>query len=108
MRTASGKKRKTGSALGISGSGEMQTKQSVYDRRKYRVKNVEGAKQISANYLKDIDLDNAIEFGLPEVDDRYHIWRVPLKGRDGHKVGEVVIDAHTSLIQQKRRRKSRS
>ena len=102
MRTLRKNKRKTESKLGISGSGEARTKQSVYDRRKYRVKDVRGAKQISANYLKDIDLDNAIEFGLPEVDDRYHIWRVPLKGRDGHKVGEVVIDAHTSLVQEKK------
>lgn len=102
MRTLRQDKRKTESKLGISESGEARTKQSVYDRRKYRVKDVRGAKQISANYLKDIDLDNAIEFGLPEVDDRYHIWRVPLKGKDGHKVGEVVIDAHTSLIQEKK------
>ncbi len=102
MRTLRKKKRKTESKLGISESDEARTKQSIYDRRKYRVKDVKGAKQISANYLKDIDLDNAIEFGLPEVDDRYHIWRVPLKGRDGHKVGEVVIDAHTSLVQEKK------
>jgi DNA modification methylase len=80
----------------------MQQKSTVYDRRKYRIKNVEDAKRVSANYIKDIDLDNAIHFGLPEVDDRYHIWRVPLKGKDDHKVGEIVIDAYTSLIQEKK------
>ena len=80
----------------------MLQKSTVYDRRKYRVKNVEDAKRVSVNYLKDIDLDNAIQFGLPEVDDRYHIWRVPLKGKGGHKVGEIVIDAYTSLIQEKK------
>ena len=80
----------------------MLQKSTVYDRRKYRVKNVEDAKRVSVNYLKDIDLDNAIQFGLPEVDDRYHIWRVPLKAKGGHKVGEIVIDAYTSLIQEKK------
>ena len=78
----------------------MVKKPTVYDQRKYRVKNVEDAKQISTNYLKDIDLNQAIEFGLPEVDDRYHLWRVPLKGKGNNKIGEIVIDAYTSLIQE--------
>ena len=78
----------------------MEKKVTVYDLRKYRVKNVEDAKQISTNYLKDIDLNKVIEFGLPEVDDRYHLWRVPLKGKDNNKIGEIVIDAYTSLIQE--------
>ena len=37
-------------------------------------------------------------FGLPEIDDRFNIWRVPLKSKLGDKVGEVVIDAITTLI----------
>ncbi len=78
----------------------MGKKITVYDQRKYRVKNVEDAKQISTNYLQNIDLNKAIEFGLPEVDDRYHLWRVPLKGKDNNKIGEIVIDAYTSLIQE--------
>lgn len=33
------------------------------------------------------------------MDDRYHIWRVPLVGKASkERVGEVVIDAYTSLI----------
>ena len=40
-------------------------------------------------------------FGLPEVDDRYHIWRVPLITAQ-RKVGEIVIDARTSLVQRDR------
>ena len=78
----------------------MSKKITVYDQRKYRVKNVEDAKQISTNYLQNIDLNKAIEFGLPEVDDRYHLWRVPLKSKDNNKIGEIVIDAYTSLIQE--------
>jgi DNA modification methylase len=46
-------------------------------------------------------LENAIDFGLPEVDDRYHIWRVPLlHAATKGCIGEVVIDAYTSLILQ--------
>ncbi len=38
-------------------------------------------------------------FGLPEVDGRYHIWRAPPINNIGQeKVGEVVLDAYTSLI----------
>ena len=40
-------------------------------------------------------------FGLPEVDDRYHIWRVPLITAQ-RRVGEIVIDARTSLVQRDR------
>lgn len=68
---------------------------------KYRINTVQEAKKVSSSYLKEIDLDRALQFGLPEIDDRYHIWRVPLKSGD-HKVGEIVIDAKTSLIQQKK------
>jgi len=44
-------------------------------------------------------LQKAIDFGLPEIDDRYHIWRVPLLNKASQeRIGEVVIDAFTSLI----------
>lgn len=72
---------------------------SVANRRKYRVENVSQAKEISRTWLTSIDLDKAISFGLPEIDDRYHVWRVPLrKHRTKTTVGEVVIDSRTSLI----------
>ena len=67
----------------------------------YRVNTVKDAKAVSSRYLKEIELDKAVEFGLPEVDDRYHYWRVPLKS-NAHKVGEIVIDAFTSLILEKK------
>lgn len=75
---------------------------TVYDRRKYRVRNVDGAKKICRNYLKSIDLDKAVTFGLPEVDDRYHVWRVPLISHKGKKVGEIVVDAFTTFVQDRR------
>jgi DNA modification methylase len=35
---------------------------------------------------------------LPEIDDRYHHWRVPLCFDSGSKIGEVVIDAYSTEI----------
>jgi hypothetical protein len=46
-------------------------------------------------------LENVINFGLPEIDDRYHIWRVPLKSKRS-TIGEIVIDAKTSLINEQK------
>lgn len=65
---------------------------------KYRVKNAAEAKKISKVYLQQIDLDKVVFFGLPEIDDRFNIWRVPLVSKDGTRLGEVVIDAFTTFI----------
>ena len=35
----------------------------------YRVTTVKEAKDISLDYLKTLELDKAINFGLPEIDD---------------------------------------
>lgn len=67
--------------------------------RKYAVRNVEEARKIALLWIQNMGLENAISFGLPEVDDRYHIWRVPLTLTNAtDKIGEVVIDARSSLI----------
>ena len=68
----------------------------------YRITGVNEAKQVSLNYLKGFALDKVIDFGLPEVDDRYHIWRVPLLSKIKESIGEIVIDAITSLINEKK------
>lgn len=61
--------------------------------------NVRSAKEVAALWLEKARLEKAISFGLPEVDDRYHFWRVPLLNKSSsERIGEVVIDAHTSLI----------
>lgn len=71
----------------------------VAEQRKYLVTTVTQAKSIASAWLQDVDLVKAVAFGLPEVDDRYHIWRVPLrKKRSTTKIGEVVIDAYTTEI----------
>ena len=72
---------------------------TVAEQRDYSVLTVEDARKIARIWLENMRLEEAIVFGLPEVDDRYHVWRVPLMGKDRRgRVGEVVIDAHTSLI----------
>lgn len=64
----------------------------------YRIKTVKEAKGIAVELIKEFDLSNVIGYGLPEVDDRYHIWRIPLLNKQKDNIGEVVIDAITSLV----------
>ncbi|RMG26176.1 MAG: site-specific DNA-methyltransferase [Methanobacteriota archaeon] len=70
----------------------------VSEEREYLVVNVKQAKQIVNDWLIEIDLQKVIKLGLPEVDDRYHYWRVPLLAHNGAKVGEAVIDAYSTEI----------
>ena len=71
----------------------------VSEVRKYLVTTVAQAKEISTLWLEEVELKQVIRFGLPEIDDRYHIWRVPLLPHDGDaKIGEIVIDAFTTGI----------
>lgn len=71
----------------------------VAESRNYLVTTVSQAKEITLAWLAEIDLSKAVGLGLPEVDDRYHIWRVPLLPVAGRaKIGEVVIDAYTTEI----------
>ncbi len=77
----------------------MVRKSSVTERRRYSVLDVKSAKEISLMWLEQLQLHKVIDFGLPEVDDRYHIWRVPLLNKaNQERIGEVVIDALTSLV----------
>jgi DNA modification methylase len=72
---------------------------TVAELRNYAVKSVAAAKSISLGWIQTLELEKAIRFGLPEIDDRYHIWRVPLiSAGSKERIGEVVIDAYTSLI----------
>ena len=71
----------------------------VSEQRQYSVLHVRAARQIASVWLERSKLERAVDFGLPEVDDRYHVWRVPLINKaSGERIGEVVIDAYTSLI----------
>lgn len=67
-------------------------------RSSYRVTTAKDAKSISLDYLRTLALDKVVDFGLPEIDDRFNIWRIPIKSKMGVRIGEVVIDAITTLI----------
>ena len=73
-----------------------EKKLSVAERRRYLVTSVAQAKEIVTEWLEEIELCNVIRLGLPEVDDRYHLWRVPLCNTGHTKIGEAVIDAYTT------------
>lgn len=78
-------------------------KPGVAIQRGYAVLTVDQARQIALEWLRAGRLENAIAPGLPEVDDRYHVWRVPLLGgASGERLGEAVIDAYTSLVVESR------
>lgn len=77
----------------------MTRKRTVAEQRRYSVLDVKAAKQIAKVWLEQAQLVKVVTFGLPEIDDRYHVWRVPLLSRGSEEqLGEVVIDANTSLI----------
>lgn len=79
--------------------GSRNNKKLVAEKRSYLVTNVAQAKSITSGWLSELDLATVISLGLPEVDDRYHIWRVPLLKKDTTtKIGEVVIDSYTTEI----------
>lgn len=72
---------------------------TIAEKRNYLVIDVEAAKNIATIWLERVSLEKAVDFGLPEVDDRYHVWRVPLVNKGTReRIGEIVIDAHTSLV----------
>lgn len=72
--------------------------QLISEEREYLVLNVQQAKGIVKDWLSDIELVHVTKLGLPEVDDRYHYWRVPVCVKNGEKIGEVVIDAFSTEI----------
>ena len=89
-----------------SGAYEMASRNrersgTVYETRGYAVTSISEAKSIAHDYLTQSDYGLPFEFGLPEVDDRYHIWRVPVVS-GSERLGEIAIDAKTSLVQENR------
>ena len=78
-------------------------KESVADRKGYLVRSVDSAKDIAYLWLESIELHKVVSFGLPEVDDRHNIWRVPLVSSfNGIRVGEVVVNAYCGGIDANR------
>jgi len=74
--------------------------QMVSEKRKYAVINTKQAKEISKEYLLSrLESTEHIHFGLPEINDRYHTWNVPIS-YNHNSVGEISIDAYSGLINE--------
>lgn len=76
------------------------SKEIVSKKRNYEVYTTQDALKITNDYLclqTQIDLSK-IEYGLPEIDDRYHVWRVPICNNNKIRIGELVINAFTKRI----------
>lgn len=74
-------------------------KTTVAQKRSYEIQTTASAKRIAGDLIKDFGLKDEVSFGLPEVDDRSHIWRVPVRRLyGGTKIGEVVINAKNGSI----------
>ncbi len=76
---------------------------TVSEERRYRVLTVGQAREIAGREIDGWGLTQAVAYGLPEIDDRYHVWRVPLLATaNGVKIAEIVIDARTARVQDDR------
>lgn len=64
------------------------------------VNTVDEAKTIASKHLSDIGLTEGFVFGLPEFDDRYNVWRIPLRlgYAEKNKIGEIVLKADSGAI----------
>ncbi len=82
-------------------------KKLVSESRGYLVRTVADAKDLAREFLRQVNgFDEAkMSFGLPEIDDRFHIWRVPIRVTR-KKIGEVVIDAKMGRIDEEKTTKS--
>ncbi len=70
----------------------------VSEDRAYTVRTVDEARATAGRHVERWRLSAALTFGLPEVDDRYHVWRVPVLAGAATRVGEIVIDARTATV----------
>jgi DNA modification methylase len=76
---------------------------TVAEQRGYLVLTVEDAKTVAGAHVAGWAPTDEVEFGLPEIDDRYHVWRVPLLSRaSGEKVGEIVVEAFDGSVDTRR------
>jgi DNA modification methylase len=71
----------------------------VSDDRAYEVRTVGDARRVADHQVRTWGLRRSTGFGLPEIDDRYHVWRVPvLAATSEARVGEIVIDARAGTV----------
>lgn len=82
----------------LRGTHTMARTSTTANKRGYVVRSVKDARSIAAEHIQSINQDNDVLFGLPEVDDRYHVWRVPILSSQHERVGEIVISALNGIV----------
>jgi len=82
-------------------SSMSEKKQNVYEKRGYAVTSTAEAKKIAQDFLQSQSPElKKVKFGLPEADDRYHVWRIPVLDPSKDRIGEVVVNAKSGDIDQ--------
>lgn len=72
-------------------------------KKHYSIRSVLSAKKIASEYLDESGIhSDSYKFGLPEIDDRYHVWRVPVLSHSKERLGEIVLDARDSSVDLKK------
>lgn len=80
-----------------------KTTKTVYEQRGYLVTSTTQAKSLAKEVLAGWGQSHAdLRFGLPEVDDRYHVWRIPLIRGKNERLGELVFSAKSGLFDSTR------
>jgi DNA modification methylase len=73
-----------------------ELRRTVYEKRGYVILSASHAKSEARAILLGWGHPEAeIVLGLPEVDDRYHVWRIPLIRGKNERLGELVFSAKT-------------
>lgn len=69
------------------------------ETQQYLVTTVLQARTIVSTWLAESNFRLSVSLGLPEIDDRHHVWRIPLcHSVTNVRVGEAVVGAYTGAI----------
>ncbi|KOR11870.1 modification methylase [Staphylococcus carnosus] len=68
-------------------------------KNNFKIKNTADAKKVTSEYLNRSKLATNYTFGLPEYDDRYKLWRVPILNNSSFYLGTVYLDAEKGKVE---------
>ena len=69
----------------------------VAERRRYTVTTAAAARRLARAHLARVGVHEGL-LGLPEIDDRYHVWRISLSGDASAPPAEIVVDAYEAVV----------
>ncbi len=79
-----------------------EIKISTAEKRNYKLRTANEAKKLAKSFLVENDVwREELRCGLPEINDRYHYWKVPIV-LDDHDIGELIFDAYTQAVDLRR------